>query len=89
MTLDRDVTPCPAVQLLARRLAERTRQVEELTRRAEDAENETAIVRKKHHSSVRVSTRDTTERRVTQLLLSTGQCESVIVDPGLGSQKLG
>ena len=77
------------MQLLARRLAERTRQVEELTRRAEDAENETAIVRKKHHSSVRVSTRDTTERRVTQLLLCAGQFGNGIVDFGLGSQKSG
>ena len=48
--------PSAPSQLLTRRLAERTRQVEQLTRRAEDAENETAIVRKKHNSSVRVST---------------------------------
>ncbi|XP_037069182.1 coiled-coil domain-containing protein 186-like [Pollicipes pollicipes] len=50
-------------QLLARRLAERTRQVEELTKRAEDAENETAIGRKKHRSSVRELQRELAQAR--------------------------
>ncbi|XP_043218960.1 coiled-coil domain-containing protein 186-like [Amphibalanus amphitrite] len=53
-------------QLLARRLAERTRQVEELTRRAEDAENETAIVRKKLNSSVRELQRELAQARRRQ-----------------------
>ena len=59
--------PAEAVRI---RLQEETstlrHHVEELTRRAEDAENETAIVRKKHHNSVRELQRELAQARRRQ-----------------------